>query len=467
MSRAFISYRSPDRNRIVSFIDTLRQCGISIFWDQEISPGNDWYRRIMDEIEHSDALVAFWSKNCVSERGEFLPNNEGLYYMRIEHLYAHRKGIPILPITLDPNCVPGEFSHLQYSSLDGSTSPNALVGRLVKQIDSAASTRATAAGDLQDGGLSNFQFDVLIYADSAHPDQDCNSDGIRRYIEVTAGLFDESQATYCPLDEDAIARQVQTNRSQRRDCRQLICCHLGLRWVADGGYFRVQSRCDEIPALQKIHQILNPGDKIALVVGPLRSKENISEYSPSVIANLGNVYRSAGAVRDELLPNRQIFDPRPRSGSTRRKPGKPRLVLFWGDEDRLSIGSSFAADLAGCGIRATVIRWDKFMRRLFIHDQDSPDRSEVSDSSHPDALAILKSECDNADVIVYYYFNREPGGGHIGAPKFEMQGYDAQCLFWLDDECGLEFKHASGVDPRRWIGNQGHLLQLLRRRASQ
>ena len=57
----FISYVSPDREKVKATLDVLYQRGFRYWYDQFIDGGDNWEDSIMKHIEGSDAFLGFIS----------------------------------------------------------------------------------------------------------------------------------------------------------------------------------------------------------------------------------------------------------------------------------------------------------------------------------------------------------------------------------------------------------------------
>jgi hypothetical protein len=61
-TRAFLSYASEDRPKVIDRVQMLRLVQIEYFQDLlALEPGERWQRRLYDEIDRSDLFILFWS----------------------------------------------------------------------------------------------------------------------------------------------------------------------------------------------------------------------------------------------------------------------------------------------------------------------------------------------------------------------------------------------------------------------
>lgn len=115
MADIFVSYKRADSARVEPLVRMLERAGYSVWWDQGIEPGDEWFNRILDELERSRLTLGVWSKTSIDARGAFTPNHEGKYYVRIEH--NKTKPGRLIPVLLDEERVALEFDHIQAVNL--------------------------------------------------------------------------------------------------------------------------------------------------------------------------------------------------------------------------------------------------------------------------------------------------------------------------------------------------------------
>jgi hypothetical protein len=116
----FLSYASPDRERVVPFYDALKQIGIQLWIDTvDIKGGQNWDFEIRRALDRAAIVIVFISSNSVDRRG----------YVQKEIRWAIDKAgerlcddVYIIPLALDRDVAkPRELSELQfiYSDEDG------------------------------------------------------------------------------------------------------------------------------------------------------------------------------------------------------------------------------------------------------------------------------------------------------------------------------------------------------------
>jgi len=104
----FISHASEDIEKIQPLLDLIKSQGnIDMFLaEHSISPGENFEKRILREIESSDLLILFYSKNA--EKSHYVINEIGA---------AKGKEIDIIPILLDDTKPKGMLSYVNYVDL--------------------------------------------------------------------------------------------------------------------------------------------------------------------------------------------------------------------------------------------------------------------------------------------------------------------------------------------------------------
>ena len=68
MADIFVSYSREDRKRVAPLIELLESLGLSVWWDREIKPGDDFEGNIDKAILDARCVVVVWSKHSVKSR---------------------------------------------------------------------------------------------------------------------------------------------------------------------------------------------------------------------------------------------------------------------------------------------------------------------------------------------------------------------------------------------------------------
>lgn len=102
--KIFVSYNRVNQRAVETMVDALRSLDHEIWFDRSLHLGQDWWKAILDQIEHADALLLALSP-------EFLASKA----CTAERLYAARLGKPLLPVKVAPvndAVLPGELAYL-------------------------------------------------------------------------------------------------------------------------------------------------------------------------------------------------------------------------------------------------------------------------------------------------------------------------------------------------------------------
>ncbi len=120
----FISYARPDRPNVDPLAQRLRQAGNSVWLDTDLSGGQVWWDKILDQLRQCDALLAIVSRASLKSQA-----------CTIERQYAMRLGKPVLPLaidSLDSAVLPSDIARLQI--IDYSRPDEAAAFKLVGAI---------------------------------------------------------------------------------------------------------------------------------------------------------------------------------------------------------------------------------------------------------------------------------------------------------------------------------------------
>jgi TolB-like protein/Tfp pilus assembly protein PilF len=105
----FISYKSEDRARAARLVRALTDCGLSVWWDQNIGLGDAWRHQIAERLDQARCVLVLWSKLSVGAGGGFVQD---------EASRAMRHGTYV-PVLIDEVEVPLGFGSVQSHSLAG------------------------------------------------------------------------------------------------------------------------------------------------------------------------------------------------------------------------------------------------------------------------------------------------------------------------------------------------------------
>jgi len=103
----FVSYSRTDKVRVAPLVAALEAEGWSVWWDPEITPGEEFDGLISRELEAARSLVVVWSPLSVESR-----------WVRGEARDAADRGV-LVPVRFDGAKLPIDFRALHTTDLDG------------------------------------------------------------------------------------------------------------------------------------------------------------------------------------------------------------------------------------------------------------------------------------------------------------------------------------------------------------
>ena len=117
MADVFISYKKEDKARVAPLVAAFEARGYSVWWDQEIEAGEEWFRRILAEVRAAKLTIGVWSSRSVDDEKLFRPNREGKRYVEIEH--DETPAGRLIPVLLEAGRIPLTYKHVQAVDLTG------------------------------------------------------------------------------------------------------------------------------------------------------------------------------------------------------------------------------------------------------------------------------------------------------------------------------------------------------------
>ena len=179
MADIFVSYSRSDKARVAPLVAALEAQGWSVWWDPEITPGDEFDALIGAELETARAVVVVWSPLSVDSR-----------WVKGEARDAADRGV-LVPVRFENARLPIDVRAIHTTELDGwaqnreSAPFKALCAALEAKLKlSARKTLAQASKDKR----AAVTICVLPFANmSGDPEQEYFSDGITEDIITDLG----------------------------------------------------------------------------------------------------------------------------------------------------------------------------------------------------------------------------------------------------------------------------------------
>ena len=168
----FVSYSRQDKARVAPLVRALASRGWTVWWDPEITPGEEFDSLISRELEQARALVVVWTPNSVDSR-----------WVRGEARDAADRGA-LVPVRFDNARLPIDFRAVHTTDLDGwSDDPGSPAFQsLCRALESKLGVTERAAPG-QAGARPGVSVCVLPFVNmSGDAEQEYFSDGISEDI---------------------------------------------------------------------------------------------------------------------------------------------------------------------------------------------------------------------------------------------------------------------------------------------
>jgi len=177
----FVSYARSDKARVAPLVAAIEAMGWTVWWDPQISPGQEFDRQIAAELKCAKAVVAVWTPKSVESR-----------WVRGEARDGAERGI-LVPVRFDGADLPIDVRALHTTDFDDwrEDPKGPQVQELVRALGailarSQAATPVTARANAAPAvavGPARVAICVLPFANmSGEPDQEYFSDGITEDI---------------------------------------------------------------------------------------------------------------------------------------------------------------------------------------------------------------------------------------------------------------------------------------------
>ncbi len=182
MADVFVSYARSDKARVAPLVSAIKTAGWTVWWDSEISPGQEFDREIEAELAAARAVLVVWSPASVTSR-----------WVRGEARAGAERGI-LVPVRFEGATLPIDARAIYTTDLDGweNDARNTQIQELLRALGTVvdpgrATVYATAQSPLSEvtGTLSPARpaICVLPFANmSGEPEQEYFSDGITEDI---------------------------------------------------------------------------------------------------------------------------------------------------------------------------------------------------------------------------------------------------------------------------------------------
>lgn len=106
MADIFLSYCSADRDIARKLVDSLSAEGLSVWWDDRLTPVEQWDRLIEKEIHAATAILVLWTPRAFESD-----------WVRVEANFGHERK-KLLQARIEDCDVPLRFTLLQWADLD-------------------------------------------------------------------------------------------------------------------------------------------------------------------------------------------------------------------------------------------------------------------------------------------------------------------------------------------------------------
>ena len=233
MADVFVSYARNDKARVAPLVAAIEAKGWSVWWDPDISPGQEFDDQIEAEIAAAGAVLVVWTPASVASR-----------WVRGEAREAAERGI-LVPVRFEQARLPMDVRAIHTTDLDGwaenSASPQAqeflrALGALIarSQASRPAKPGSAPASPASGKDVRRYTICVLPFVNmSGDPEQEYFSDGITEDI-----ITDLSKVSALGI----IARNSAFMYKQKNVDILKVACELKVSHVLEGSVRKAGGR---------------------------------------------------------------------------------------------------------------------------------------------------------------------------------------------------------------------------------
>src|SRR5688572_17786830 len=182
MADVFVSYARNDKARVAPLVAAIESKGWSVWWDPDITPGQEFDDQIEAEIAEALAVLVVWTPASVASR-----------WVRGEAREAAERGI-LVPVRFDQARLPMDVRAIHTTDLDGwgenTASPQAqeflhALGALIARSQAPRPAKPVSAPASPASGKESRRYAICVLPFvnmSGDPEQEYFSDGITEDI---------------------------------------------------------------------------------------------------------------------------------------------------------------------------------------------------------------------------------------------------------------------------------------------